>query len=879
MEARDFWVQIGVGSAPGYEVSLRTPDGGEAAAPLRLPVTIRELEALAGGIPNAVIASSASVRRSISSDEQPVRRLGAMLFDALLAEGGGLGTFAACRSQVDRDGGQLRMVLQIRPPELERLPWEFLFDPREDEYVCLNTPLIRRPQVLLPARPLQVTAPLRILCMTARPVDQEALATADEERRLRDTLSDLEQSGRVELGWVNGQTWRDLRHAMRRGPWHVFHFIGHGGFDSVAQQGTLALADEGGGSTYHLGADDLAMLLRGHPSLRLVLLNACDTGRASALDPFSSVAGALIRRGIPAVLAMQFAITDRAALEFGRTFYESLADRYPVDACVTQARQAIRLALPGSLEWGTPVLYMRSADGDLFDLTDSPVGSHADRPAAEQARPAEQEEVPAAPSTSDDGRLAGLYTAGLSALYTGRWDEAVEAFRVLLADGCVYKDAERRLAEAQRGKRLASLYAAGCAAVDAGNWADAVNQLGAVIAAEPGYRDAEELLNRARSEQAAAPLYAEIAALHDAGQWQAVVALGERIQALIPDKADPDGWVSSARTQLESARPQGESAPAERVESGAQPESARRGPRGALPAVRVVTMATVSAGAKVHSIAFSPDGERLALGCGKHQVSVVDLTGRRRLKARHGSGEQAVRGVSYDPAGGRLATVGDDAVARIWDANDRSRLGKLIHDRVVLSVAFSPDGRTLATGSADAAARIWDAATGTRLLRVRHENKVPCVVFSPDGRLLATASWDETARIWDARSGEQRVEMVHKKAVMGVAFSPDGQRLATAGWDGGARIWDAISGEQRLEVHPGEHVWGVTFSGDGRVLATASSDGLAQAWAAETGDLLFEVIHADVVSCVAFSPDGRVLATGSLDETAQIWRLLGDDHD
>lgn len=864
MQARDFWVQIGMGSAPEYEVSLRTPDGGEATVPMRLPVPIRELEALAAGIPNAVIASSATVRRSMSGDEQPVRRLGAMLFDAVLAEGG-VGTLAACRSQAGRDGGQLRMVLQIRPPELDHLPWEFLYDPREDDYVCLNTPLIRRPQVLSPVKPLQVTAPLRILCMTARPQDQEALATADEERRLRETLSDLEQSGRVELGWVAGQTWRDLRQAMRRGPWHVFHFIGHGGFDAVAQQGTLALADEDGGSTYHLGADDLAMLLRDHPSLRLVMLNACDTGRASALDPFSSVAGALIRRGVPAVVAMQYEITDRAALEFGRTFYESMADRRPVDACVTQARQAIRLALPGSLEWGTPVLYMRSVDGELFDLTGIATGSRVTR----QAPPAERPpETTAAPATSGDGRLAELYTEALSALYTERWDDAVEAFRVLLADGRDYQDAERRLAEAQRGKRLASLYAAGCAAVGTGNWADAVSQLGAVIAAEPGYRDAEALLSQARNEHEAAPLCAEIAALYRAGQWQAVVAVGQRIKALVPDKADPDGMVSSAVAHLESARPPAAPAPA-------APEPSRRG---APPAVRAVKMTTISAPGKVHSIAFSPDAERLAFGCGKHQVSVVDLTGRQRLKVRHGSGEQAVRGVAYDPAGGRLATVGDDATVRLWDAANRNRLGKFIHDRGVLSVAFNPDGRTLATGSADAAARLWDAATGTRLLRVRHDNKVTSVTFSPDGSLLATASWDTTARIWDARSGEQRLEVVHQKEVMGVAFSPDGERLATAGWDGRARIWDAVSGEQRLEVHPGEHVWGVAFSGDGRVLATGNSDGLAQAWAAETGDALFEVIHADAVSCVAFSPDGRMLATGSLDETVQIWRVLGDDH-
>jgi CHAT domain-containing protein len=85
-----------------------------------------------------------------------------------------------------------------------------------------------------------------------------------------------------------------------RGGWHVLHFIGHGGFDATAEEGTLALAAEEGGGTYRLGAEDLARMLRGYPSLRLVVLNACETGRASALDGFSSVAGALIRRGVPA---------------------------------------------------------------------------------------------------------------------------------------------------------------------------------------------------------------------------------------------------------------------------------------------------------------------------------------------------------------------------------------------------------------------------------------------------------------------------------------------------------------------------------------------------------------------------------------------------
>jgi len=77
-----------------------------------------------------------------------------------------------------------------------------------------------------------------------------------------------------------------------------------------------------------------------------------------------------VRRGIPAVVAMQYPITDRVAVEFAGSFYESLADGLPVDAAVAEARKAVSIAVTDTLEWGTPVLFMRAADGAMFDLVD-----------------------------------------------------------------------------------------------------------------------------------------------------------------------------------------------------------------------------------------------------------------------------------------------------------------------------------------------------------------------------------------------------------------------------------------------------------------------------------------------------------------------------
>jgi hypothetical protein len=65
-------------------------------------------------------------------------------------------------------------------------------------------------------------------------------------------------------------------------------------------------------------------------------------------------------------VAMQYEVTDKAAIEFSRDFYEAVADGLPVDAAVAEARTAV--SMKSALEWGTPVLYMRSPDGRIFDV-------------------------------------------------------------------------------------------------------------------------------------------------------------------------------------------------------------------------------------------------------------------------------------------------------------------------------------------------------------------------------------------------------------------------------------------------------------------------------------------------------------------------------
>jgi hypothetical protein len=361
----DLGVEVTSEEGRGYRVEVTSPSGGESVATAPFPMEERALERRIQGLRLALLSSAANVRRLPVPDEKLVQELGAELFDWLFA-GDARVLLDSSRQQAAREGSDqwLRLVLRIRPPELATLPWEFLYDTRRDDYLSLSNPLVRYPEVLEPIRPLAVSPPLRILGMVARPSDRSQLDVELEKQWLLEAVADLTDDGRVDVTWVPGQSWRELRRAMNQQQWHIFHFIGHGGFDHDTGEGFIALGEDGG--TYRLAASKLAQLLGPHHSLRLVLLNSCESAQADNRELFSSTATALMRRGIPAVMAMQYEISDRAAIEFARAFYEAVADGLPVDLAVRDARMAVSLARPNSLEWGTPVLYLRPSSGQIF---------------------------------------------------------------------------------------------------------------------------------------------------------------------------------------------------------------------------------------------------------------------------------------------------------------------------------------------------------------------------------------------------------------------------------------------------------------------------------------------------------------------------------
>jgi len=346
-----------------YEVVAQGETSGEAHGTFTVPLEARDVE----NFSLRMSRGGSTTRRIVtSSDRLQAKDVGGKLFAALF-QGDVRDVYRSCLADARHGERGMRVTLALtNAPELMDLPWEFLFDEPDFLSASIWTPVVRYLDVTKPATSLAVPPPLRVLGMVSSPEDVGRLDVAAERRRIETALRPLRRRGRVELHWTQEATLESLLRKLMVGEFHIFHFVGHGAYDEVSGDGVLVLESEQGRSRRVTG-EEIGVILNDHRPVRLAVLNACEGARSSDSDPFAGVAASLVRGGLPAVVAMQFEITDAAAVTFAEYFYEALTLGYPVDAATAQARQGI-YASGNDVEWGTPVLFMRSPDGRLFDL-------------------------------------------------------------------------------------------------------------------------------------------------------------------------------------------------------------------------------------------------------------------------------------------------------------------------------------------------------------------------------------------------------------------------------------------------------------------------------------------------------------------------------
>ncbi len=297
---------------------------------------------------------------------------------------------------------------------------------------------------------------------------------------------------------------------------------------------------------------------------------------------------------------------------------------------------------------------------------------------------------------------------------------------------------------------------------------------------------------------------------------------------------------------------------------------------------------------RLRTVAFSPDGQQLAVGC----FAAVNESGgsrvwdwRRAQVVFELPRRLGISRLAYSPDGRHLAAAvwGNEKDVIIYEAATGKEIrsfGK--HHAGIEGLAYSPNGRRLATCGEDGNVKIWDEATGELMQTLRgHVGPVKDVVYTPDGRRLASAGWDKTVKIWDAESGEELLTLRgHTDIVMKLAFSPNGHLLVSVAMDTIVKVWNAtpageVTDSEAISV-PGHTsvVRSVAFSPDGRLLASAGTDRLIKVWdAASLGPGIepkgFTLrADADTDMSLAFSPDSRHLASAGEGASLKVWDMV-----
>jgi hypothetical protein len=352
------------------------------------------------------------LNRISMNDQAAAKELGQGLFDTVY-DARLQSLLNRSLDEAERQAKGLRIRLRLSDtPELINLPWEYLYDPAFQRFYALSvdTPIVRFLDLPERVGSVLVEPPLKVLVMLSSPSDYPSLDVEAEWNRLRTALAPLEEGGLLQVERMDQATLPRLQQKMRQNNYHIFHFIGHGTTDEDTQQGALLFETESG-SGQLVDSRLLSTLLYDEKTLRLVVLNACQGGQTWAKNPFGGVAQGLVQQGIPAVVAMQFPVTDQAAIAFSQGFYGALADFSPIDMAISEARKAMFFA-GNAVEWGTPVLYLRATNAQIFNpaLGAAPVPTTASAPEQTKPEPAKSALKPAGVGLGNPAPTKGDFT-------------------------------------------------------------------------------------------------------------------------------------------------------------------------------------------------------------------------------------------------------------------------------------------------------------------------------------------------------------------------------------------------------------------------------------------------------------------------------------
>ncbi len=318
--------------------------------------------------------------KSLPSEEE-LRKYGALLFDSIFP-GEVRRLYDTARAELKER--RLNVCLTSTIGWVADKPWEFAFDPYEETFICTEeVNFIRNSITAVPADALGArSGKLRILVIAAQPVGAGALSIDEEISMVRSAFEPLIRAGLAEVQVEVDVTPQKLHELLSLTDvigdrFDVLHFIGHGEFDETTGFGYLLFEDRSGRS--HELRADIFRQIAAHRGVRLVFLNACETGTGfgrrhpnRVFDFSSGVAPMLVSGGVPAIVANQFSVLDVSATAFAQHFYWALSIGRTIGDAAREARVAVNYSIAGeAIDWAVPVLFARNPDDVLVPHADT----------------------------------------------------------------------------------------------------------------------------------------------------------------------------------------------------------------------------------------------------------------------------------------------------------------------------------------------------------------------------------------------------------------------------------------------------------------------------------------------------------------------------
>lgn len=346
-------------SISAYRLKVASPVG-EVSVDVAAPLNKQEVDAYFQAF-NEVRPTARAAQANAA------RELGDRLFNFLIQSHSDIqSAYIASLERAGSDGLRIRLSVD-KAGIIAPLPWETIRDPNRDFLALSRSSPIVRYSTLVSLRRLPALAVTpRILVVISSPGGFPKLDVEDEWQRILRATEGLRRENRVAVERLEQPSLLALQRKLRTADYHIIHYIGHSDYDAQRGRGLLVFEDESGNHQPQIVTGEaLGREIGEESTVRLVVMNSCHSARQPDQDALAGIASGLVVRGISAVVAMQFVISDASAQLFAEEFYRALADELQIDLAMSEARRALANNTAGA-EWATPVLYMRSEDGALF---------------------------------------------------------------------------------------------------------------------------------------------------------------------------------------------------------------------------------------------------------------------------------------------------------------------------------------------------------------------------------------------------------------------------------------------------------------------------------------------------------------------------------